>query len=269
MSWPIGTLLNVVTVLSGTLIGGLLGNRLPDRMRQTAVVATGLITLMLGMKMGLTTHNVLITLGCLVVGGGIGEWWRIDARLEALGRWVEAKVTRQPVPTVPTAQPELATPAERSIARAFVTASLIFCVGPITVLGSINDSSGDYQLLAIKALLDGITAIALASSLGWGVGLSSIMVLVIQGCISLVSGLVGQNAALLLSGQTVLAGTQIVPLGQAMLDEMTAVGGMIILGLGLLLLDLKHLRIANFLPALAFAPLLVLFLHWLGVPIAP
>lgn len=279
---PIGTLINVATVLVGTLVGALLGNRLPARIRETAFAAIGLTTLLLGFRMGMQTHNILIALGSLVVGGGLGEWWRLDAKLEALGRWVETKVTRPQSATTLTdsAASELqnatairdagvAAQAQPSVARAFVTASLIFCVGPVTVLGAINDGQGDFQLLAIKALLDGIAAVALASSLGWGVGLSAVTVLGFQGGITLVSILAGQASAAYLRGQTVLAGQQALPLGTAMLDEMTAVGGMVIMGLGLLLLDLKQIRIANFLPALALAPTLVLVLRWLGVPIAP
>ncbi|MBA3947103.1 MAG: DUF554 domain-containing protein [Herpetosiphonaceae bacterium] len=265
---PIGTLLNVGTVLLGTLLGSSLGNRLPERMHETTLVAVGLITLALGFKMGLQTHNILITLGSLATGGMLGEVWCLDAHLDALGRWVEAKVTvRRMGQTGEVA--EVIASSNHSIAHAFVTASLIFCVGPVTVLGAINDGAGDYQLLAIKALLDGIASIALASSLGWGVGLAAITVFVFQGAISLVSWLVGQSAATLLLGQTVLAGGQALPLGTTMIAEMTAVGGMVIIGLGLILLDLKRIRIANFLPSLALAPVLVLLLHWFGVPIAP
>ncbi len=268
---PIGTLMNVGTVVFGTLLGSSLGNRLPQRLRETALVAVGLITLALGFKMGLQTHNVLITLGCLAAGSMLGEWWRLDAHLDALGGWVEARVTasqgsRSAAVLEAT---DASASTDRSLARAFVTASLIFCVGPVTVLGAINDGAGDYQLLAIKALLDGIASIALASSLGWGVGLAAITVFVFQGTISLVSWLVGQGAAALLLGQTILAGGQPLPLGTTMMAEMTAVGGMVIMGLGLILLDLKRIRIANFLPSLALAPLLVLLLHWLKVPVAP
>lgn len=213
--------------------------------------------------MGLKTHNMLITLGSLVVGGGLGEWWRLDARLEALGRAIEAKITG-----ATPATPEPAS-GQRSIARAFVMASLIFCVGPVTVLGAISDGAGDYQLLAIKVLWDGITAIALASSLGWGVGLAAVTVLGFQGGITAVSTLVGHQIAPWLNVQVVQVGQAPAPLGQTMLDELTAVGGLVIVGLGLLLLEIKQLRIANFVPALALAPLIVLALHWLGLPIAP
>lgn len=265
---PVGTLINVATVLIGTLAGVLLGNRLPSQVRETAVAATGLVTLVLGVQMGLQTRNILITLGSLVVGGALGEWWRVQAHLDGLGQWVEARVTRQGGKKHGDAPPHHRS-NQPSVAQGFVTASLIFCVGPVTVLGAINDGSGDYQLLAIKALLDGITAIALASSLGWGVGLSAATVLLFQGSISGVSILAGQRTAALLHGQTVQAGSEVVPLGVAMLTEMTAVGGMVIVGLGLLLLDLKAIRIANFLPSLALAPALVLVLRYLGIPIAP
>ena len=257
MTLPIGTLLNVLTVVLGTVLGGVLGNRLAPRMRETAVAATGLITLVLGVQMGLQTRNILITLGSLVVGGVLGEWWRLDARLEALGRWVERKVTR------PDAPPG------RSVAQAFVTASLIFCVGPVTVIGALNDGRGDVQLLAIKALLDGITAIALASSLGWGVGLSAITVLLIQGTLATISGLVGQRVGTEIATLTIIAGSQEVLLSVVLLGELTAVGGIVIVALGMLLLEIKTIRIANFLPALVLAPVVVLVLYWLGAPVAP
>jgi uncharacterized membrane protein YqgA involved in biofilm formation len=136
--------------------------------------------------------------------------------------------------------------------EAFVTASLVFCVGPMTILGAFQDGiSGDYSLLAIKSMLDGFTALAFASSLGLGVPLAVITILVYQGGLSLLAGLL-QNV-----------------LTTAMIAEMTAAGGVLILAIGLMLLDLKRIRVANLLPALVIAPLIVAALTALGLPLAP
>ncbi|GAC1362395.1 MAG: DUF554 domain-containing protein [Herpetosiphon sp.] len=266
---PVGTAINVLTVLAGTLIGVLLGNRLPERMRETATIATGLVSLALGFQMGVQTHNILVTLGSLAAGGIAGEWWRLDDRLNALGNWVEARVVSLTQRARTKAASVREGQAEGSIARAFVTASLLFCVGPITVLGAIQDGSGNYQLLAIKALLDGIVSIALASSLGWGVGLAALTVLIFQGFVTLTSKFVGQEIGSILAERTIRAGGQLLPLGSTMVAEMTAAGGLMIVAIGLLLLDVKRIRVANFLPSLVAAPAIVLALHWLRVPLAP
>lgn len=261
MTVPLGTLINIVTVALGTLVGVLLGDRLPERMRETAMAVIGLITLALGIQMASTTHNILLTLVSVLVGGVLGEVLRIDDALNWLGNRIEVLATRQQEPSAPQ---------RASVATAFVTASLIFCVGPITVVGSIQDGlTGDYQLIAIKSVLDMIASLTLAATLGWGVGLSTFTILIIQGGISVLAQLVGENAVGVVAGRTVLVGGEALPLGTTMLDEMTAAGGILMLGLALLLLDLKRVRVANLLPAVALAPLVVAVLYWFGVPVAP
>lgn len=256
----------MITVTGGTLIGVLIGDRLPERVRETAIAVIGLVTLVLGVQMASATHNILLTLMSVLIGGMLGEWWRIDEALNRLGRSIEIFAAgKRPAVQLPTA----GAPRSGGVATAFVTASLIFCVGPITVVGSIQDGlTGDYQLLAIKSLLDMIASLTLASTLGWGVGLSVCTILVVQGGISLLARLLGQNAVGLVAERTVQAGTAALPLGSVMLDEMTAAGGVLMLGIGLLLLDLKRIRVANLLPALILAPALVVLLYWIGVPIA-
>lgn len=256
-----GTLLNIATVTLGTVVGVLLGDRLPPRMRDTAMAVIGLITLVLGLEMAGTTHNILLTLVSVLIGGLLGEALRIDEGLNQLGKRIEAVVNRWSDRT---------TAPRASVATAFVTASLIFCVGPITVIGSIQDGlTGNYQLIAIKSVLDLITSLTLAATLGWGVGLSTLTILVVQGGISLLAYLLGAQAVGIVAGRTVLASGMDLPLSTAMLDEMTAAGGVLMLGLGLVLLDVKRVRVASMLPAVALAPLIVAVLYWLGVPLAP
>jgi hypothetical protein len=231
-----GTILNVVTVLLGGSLGTVLGQRLPEKMRQTVMHGLGLVTLAVGLRMALSTANILIVMGSVLLGGILGEWWRIEDGLQAIGDGLQHR---------------LATGNSANLTNGFVTASLIFCVGPMTILGSIRDGLvGDYSLLAIKSLLDGFAALALASSLGVGVVLSAITVLVFQG------------------GLTLLAKFAQVGMSQPMITEMTATGGVLIMGIGLILLDLKRIRVGSFLPSIFIAPLIVAILTALGIPIA-
>ncbi|MBN1179848.1 MAG: DUF554 domain-containing protein [Anaerolineae bacterium] len=224
----VGTILNTLVVALGGTAGALLGNRLPPRLRAIVMQGVGLVTLVVGMQMALKTGNVLIVLGSVLIGGMLGEWWRLEDRLEALGGWLEARAARFPVLT------------RGDFTRGFVTASLVFCVGPMAVLGAIQDGlSGDYTLLSIKSVLDGFSSLAFAASMGMGVAFSALTVLVYQGALSLGAGVF----------QSVLT--------DAMVTEMTATGGVIILGIGLTLLEIKRIRVTNFLPALALAPVLV------------
>jgi uncharacterized protein len=276
---PVGALINVTTVALGSLLGVLLGQRLAERLRETAMAVIGLIVLVLGLQMAWSTHNILVTLGGVLIGAMLGEWWRIDAALERFGRSIERLVTRRTRAASQVADPAAhasdaaaSTPSTQShnIANAFVTASLIFCVGPITVLGSIQDGlRGDYQLIAIKSLLDLITSLTLSAALGWGVGLSALTIFAVQGGITLLARALGERATGLVSGRTILAGEETLPLGSVMLDEMTAAGGILMLGIGLMLLDLKRIRVANLIPAIGVAPALVLLLYVIGAPVAP
>ena len=222
-----GTVINVITVVAGGTLGALLGERLPSRIRHIIMQGVGLVTLAVGMSMALTTNNFVLVLVSIVIGGILGEWWRLEERLDEAGKWLEAKAARFPFL------------ARGDFTKGFVTASLVFCVGPMTILGSIQDGlSGDYTLLAIKSVLDGFAALAFAASMGMGATFSAITVLVYQGILTLGASLF-ENI-----------------LTDAMITEMTATGGVMILGIGLLLLEIKRVRVANFLPALAIAPLL-------------
>lgn len=237
-----GTLLNVATVVAGGAAGAALGNRLPEKMRQTVLQGLGLMTLVIGVSMAITTRNALIPLFSVLIGGILGEALGIEAALERLGRAVEARFGAAG-----------AAAGSHQIAQGFVTASLIFCVGPMTVLGSIQDGlMGDFTLLAVKSLMDGFAAMALAASLGPGVILSAVTILIYQGGLSLLAGLFGGA----------LGG---IARSTPWVVEMTATGGVVILSIAFLLLDIKRIRAANLLPAIFVAPALVLLLERLRV----
>lgn len=232
-----GTLLNIATVLLGGGLGVLLGARLPERMRETVMHGLGLVTLILGIDLALDTQNILVPLGSVIVGSILGEWWRIDVGLEHVSDWLRRRVARH------VGQDSMA-----HFSEGFITASLVFCIGPLTVLGSIQDGlTGDYSLLAVKAMLDGFSALAFASSLGIGVLFAALTILLYQGGLAMLAGL-AQNL-----------------FTDAMITEMSAVGGIMILAIGLLLLDLKKIRVANMLPGLVIAPAVVAILAALGV----
>ena len=221
-----GTLINVATVLAGTAIGVLVGGRLPAGLHQRVLFGLGLVTLVLGIDNALAWRdtNVLYVMGAVLLGGIAGEALRIEDRLQGLGDRLQARFARPG-------------DGESRISEGFFTASLLFCVGPLTVLGSIEDGlRGDYDTLATKALLDGFASIALAAGLGIGVGLSAISVLVVQGSITLGAGLF----------EDVLVGEP--------LSALTSAGGILIIGIALKLLDVKDVKVGNYLPALVLAP---------------
>lgn len=231
-----GTILNVVTVLLGTGLGLLVGSRMPSRLQEGLVTGLGFFTVLISVSLGLRVFtdpaarpgDDLAVLGAILAGVVVGELLRLHDALEALGAWFQRRFGR----VDPSGSGSGAL-----VAEGFVTASLVFCIGPLTILGSLqNGLTGDIQLLAIKSLLDGVASIAFAAVLGWGVGLSAITVFVVQGTIA-------ASAFLLepfLDDVTILV--------------ITATGGIILLGVALRLLDLKAVRVANFLPALLLAP---------------
>lgn len=231
-----GTLLNVATVLVGTLVGLALGARMPVRMQTSLTTGLGLFVVLIGLSMGLRIFtdpaarpgDDLAVLGAVLVGVAIGELMRLHDGLEWLGDWFQRRL----------AHGDVARPSR--IAEGFVTASLVFCVGPLTILGSLdNGLTGDVRLLAIKSMLDGVASIAFAAALGPGVALAALTVLVVQGGIA--------GAAFLLRDV----------MDDATILAVTAAGGVILLAVALRLLELKPVRVASFLPALLLAPLFV------------
>ena len=224
-----GTLLNIAAVLIGGVIGLVFGARIPDKLKETIISGMGLFVAAMGLQMFLKTENPLIVLGALLIGTLLGEWWKIEEGLQNLGKFLEQRFSKE------------GEEGSNRFVRGFLTASLLFCVGPLTILGSIQDGlTGDYNLLAVKSVLDGFASLAFASTLGVGVMFSTIIILVYQGGISL---LAAQLNAI------------VTP---AMMNELTATGGVILLGLALSsLLEIKKIRVGNMLPALAIAPLIV------------
>ncbi len=220
----IGTAINVVAVLVGGGIGTFVGTRLSDGMWETAMHAIGFVTLLVGVQSFLEYANPLVPLVSVVAGLIVGELLGIEGGLKRFGDRLKKRFSS----------------GESPVSRAFVTTSLLFCVGPLTVIGSLEDGlKGDYSLLALKSALDFIAALTFASVLGWGVLLSAGTVLVVQGSLTL-----GANFL-----DAVVTGP--------MISATTATGGILIFGLGLGLLDLKEVRVANMLPALLLAPVLV------------
>jgi uncharacterized membrane protein YqgA involved in biofilm formation len=226
-----GTFINVGAILAGTLFGCLVGSRLPGSMHERVMAGLGLVVLVIGVDNALAWRdtNPLYVLGGVLLGGLVGEVIGIENGLQSFGDRIQRTVSRG---------------RHSTVSEAFVTASLLFCVGPLTVVGSIeNGLTGDYQTLATKAMLDGFASIALASTLGWGVAIAAGTVLVVQGALSLGAGLFKH----ILEGEA--------------LDALTSAGGVLIIGISLKLLQLKDVKVGNFLPALIIAPALVGLVH--------
>jgi uncharacterized membrane protein YqgA involved in biofilm formation len=229
-----GTLINVAAVLLGTAIGVLVGHRLSERLRETVMDALGLVVIALGVDGALAAFreplssfsrgSVLFVMGSVLVGGIVGEVLRIEDRLESAGDALKRRFGE----------------GEARFTEGFVVASLVFCVGPLAILGSLQDGlTGDFELLAIKSLLDGFAALAFASALGVGVGFSVIVIVVYQGAITIAASSVADLFT------------------EEMVAALTAAGGLLIIGIGLRLLDLKRVRVGNLLPSLVLAPLAV------------
>lgn len=232
----LGTALNVVTVLAGAGLGLSLGRFLPESLQDTIRTALGLFVAVYGITMAQSAKKelVLIVLVSLLLGALTGELLRLDEGVQALGRWAERRTSRGGEPG--------------RVSLAFVTSSLLFCVGPLTILGTFKDgTAGDITLLAIKSTLDGFASVVFAATLGWGVLLSAVTVLVVQGTLTML-------AFLLHAG-----------LSMAQTDALTAVGGMAVIAIALGLLQLKTIRVANLLPGLVIAPAITAFLQALKV----
>ncbi len=228
-----GTLINVATVLLGSLAGVLLRNRLSIRMQKIIVQGVGLVTLFIGLSMAAALKQggagaidgVILGLLALVVGGLLGEALLLEDRLEQLGDMLKRRFR-----------------GGGGFTEGFVAASLLFCIGPMTLIGSINNGLiGDANLLLVKSTLDGLSSLALAASFGPGVAASALVVLLYQGGLSLAAGS--------------LAAALPDPASDPRVLLVTGVGGLMILGLGINLLELTRIRVASFLPALLLAPL--------------
>ena len=239
----IGTLVNVVTVLLGASLGVLLGHRLSERTRDVVTDALGLVTLLIAIVSALAVADpelvsligssapMLVVLGSLLIGGIVGSVLRLEERVESIGGWLQRRLT-----------PKSGSAERHRFVEGFVASSLLFCTGPLTILGSLNDGLGrGADELYLKAALDGFAALAFAASFGWGVAASALTVLVVQGGLTLVGVLLGDV------------------LPDAHVAALTAVGGLLLVGVALRLLRVRQIPVADLLPALIAAPLLVAF----------
>ena len=237
-----GTILNMVAILIGSGLGVLIGHRLPQRTRDTVTDALGLVTLVIGAlsivaltstafsdSVG-TAAPLLIVLGALLIGGIIGSLLQIELRLEQAGSWLQRKLIRKSSGD--------SDDKRKRFVEGFVDASLVFCIGPLAILGALNDGLGlGIEQLALKSTLDGFASLAFAASLGWGVALSALSVGIVQGAFTILGALVGSV------------------LSAALIDAITATGGVLLIGVGLRLLKIKSVPVGDMLPALVVAPL--------------
>lgn len=221
----IGTLINTAAVIVGSLLGLLIGRRIPAHFLGFIRQAIGIITLILGIQMAMKMVSVasgISLLLALIFGGLLGEWLAIEDAFTSVGRRIETRFKFK----------------DRDFVQGFLTASLLFCLGPLTILGSLQDGlQGDFQLLLLKSIMDGTSSIFLAGSLGIGVLFSCIIVLFYQG------------------GLTLLAKALSGVFTDPVILALTIVGGALVICLGLNLLEIKKIKVANFLPAIVFAPL--------------
>jgi uncharacterized membrane protein YqgA involved in biofilm formation len=237
----LGTITNIVLIVLGASIGVLLGNRMPEKTSAVVTDALGLTTLVIGglnlaaladskFVAAVTAPGTLLTvLGALILGGVAGSLLKIEARLETFGGWLQAKFSKAGG----------GSQARARFIHGFLDASLIFCIGPMAILGAFRDGMGQgFDQLALKSFMDGFLAIAFAASLGWGVAASAIPVGAWQGFLTVVAFFLG----------SVLPGSAIAAI--------TATGGVLMLGIGLRITKIKDIAVGDLLPALIFAPVL-------------
>jgi len=229
----IATIINAFAVLIGSLIGLILKGKIHDKYEKTVFTALGIFIVVLGISMALKPCNSLYMVFSLVIGGLLGTWMQIEDRILNVGTWMKNKL---PGPM-----------REGQFAMGFLDASVLFCVGAMTILGSFKAGiEKDYQLLLLKSVMDGSIAILLASVMGWGVAFSMLSILIIQGSLTLMAGILAPFVE------------------QAMIDAVSAVGGLLIVMIGINLLKLKKIPIANFIPAVVLILLFQLADPWLS-----
>ena len=239
-----GTWINVATVLIGSTAGILFGTRFPERIRESVINVLGIFTLAIGAELfirgtSVEGENIILPLIGLLIGVILGEWWRLEARLKSLAAFLEKRF----------AGGSGEVKHGNRFIRGFVSASLLFCVGPMTILGSLQDGlTGNYELLAVKSVMDGFASLALASSFGVGVLFSTLVILFFQGGLTL--------AAAYIEGF----------FDPLMLAELSVVGGVLLISLAIgTLLELRPIRTANILPALLITPLAIVVLRFFGL----
>lgn len=217
----LGTIVNSLAIIGGALVGILFGKALPEKIKKTVIQGIGLAVILIGLRMALTTNNPLVVIGSLVLGGIIGEWIDIEDKLQQLGKWLESKFAKG---------------ENGNFTKGFVSSSLMFCVGAMAIMGALESGlKGVHDTLYAKSMLDGITSIVLASSMGIGVLVSAVPVFLYQGGITI--------SAALLQGF----------LSDPVIAEMSATGGLLIVGIGLNILEIKEIKVGNLLPAIFVA----------------
>ncbi len=227
-----GTIVNVITILVGGAIGLLFRKGFPDRVAQTALQVMGLFTFLVGLKMAWETQEMILVLISLSLGAMIGEWIDIETFLERFGGWLERRLAV----------------TEGSPAKGFIYASLVFCVGSMAIVGSINDGvKGDHSILYTKAMMDGIISIPFAASMGFGVLGSAISILLYQGTLTLLAAQL----------QSVF--------NPVIIRELTAVGGIIVMGIGINIMGLHKIKVGNLLPALLLIIAILLIQSYLRI----
>jgi hypothetical protein len=222
-----GTLVNTGAVVAGSLLGVMIGKRLPDRVKTIVMQALGLSVILIGLQMALSGTRPLLVIGSLLLGAVTGELMDVEGRIAAVGEWLKRRFQSE----------------SSTFVQGFVTASVLYCTGAMVIVGSIRDGTvGDPSILYVKSLLDGVASIAFASSLGSGVAFSALSVFLVQGSITLLA--------------SKLAFLQ----GPGVIEAVTATGGLLILGIGINILEIKQIRVGNLVPALVYAILAVLYL---------
>ena len=222
-----GTLVNTGAVVAGSLLGVVIGKRLPDQVKTIVMQALGLSVILIGLQMALSGTRPLLVIGSLLLGAVTGELMDIEGRIAAIGEWLKRRFRSE----------------SSTFVQGFVTASVLYCTGAMVIVGSIRDGTvGDPSILYIKSLLDGVASIAFASSLGMGVAFSALSVFAIQGAITLLA--------------SELAFLQ----GPGVIEAVTATGGLLILGIGINILEIKQIRVGNLVPALVYAILAALYI---------
>ncbi len=236
-----GTLLNTLTIIIGSLAGLVIGSRLTKQMQESIIMGLGLVVMYLGISNAATTQNIIVPLISLVIGVIIGELLRIEDHFESFGGWLQARVAGGDA----DAETELdanGMDARQRFITGFVMASLVYSIGPLALLGSIQDGMGlaaGFEQLAIKSVIDGFASVAFASTFGIGVLASAGTIFVFQGSLAVLGSLIGAFMT------------------EPMVAEMVATGGIMLMGMSVKMLDIKPIRLANFLPALVVAPILV------------
>jgi len=220
-----GTIVNVIAIFLGCSVGFILKSKFPEKIGKIVMQGLGLVSLLIGIQMALKTNNILLMIFSLVIGGIIGETIGIEEGLEKFGGKVKLKFKNN-------------TTSERFV-EGFVTASLLYCVGSMAIMGALKEGlSGNPDILYTKSLLDGVTSVAFTAAMGIGVVFSAIPVFLYQGGITLLARLIKDF------------------LSPEIINEMTAAGGILILGIGFGLLEIKKIKIGNLLPAILVAALL-------------